>query len=241
MGGLRTINGFDSYDANTWSKNLPDIEARIQTLTVDSVPWTEQTGPINAGDPIPPIAENKWYLDRYNKILYLNVGNGQDANTKTIQIKTYFNFWGEWATQTEMVSNELFQLFNSTINISLRYVKIPILIFGNPTVTSINMELQSLRGGLPSGKVLAVSNSALSTVDWGANPDTLFFLHFLFNDYGIRANTDYALVLKALGTFNDSNHLAWGRLDLVYLNGVPTDMDQITTGGNRFAIIGTKL
>ena len=105
MGGLRTLTGFDSYDVNTWSKNLPDIEGRIQTLTVDSVVWTEQTAPTIPGDTIPPLEENKWFLDRYNKILYLNVGNGQDANTKTIQIKTYFTYWGEWATQTELNNN----------------------------------------------------------------------------------------------------------------------------------------
>ena len=71
MGALQTIVGFNSYDANTWQKSLPDIESRIYKVYVDSVEWTEQTAPTVEGGQIPPIEENKWYLDRYNKIFYI--------------------------------------------------------------------------------------------------------------------------------------------------------------------------
>lgn len=239
MGGLRTLSGFTNYDANTWEKTLPDIESRIQYLTVNGNTWTEQTAPTVAGGPIPPISENKWYLDRYNKVLYLNVGNGNDANHYTIEIKTYFTLWGEWGTQTELSNNEIYQIFNSPSNISLRYIKIPIFILGNPSLTSIKLQVQSLRNGLPSGMALSTSEEALSYCPWASN--TLYFVHFLFDDYGIRASTDYSIVLKASGTFNSSNHIAWGKLDLLYLTGLPTDMNQITEGGQRYAIIGTRL
>jgi hypothetical protein len=239
MGGLRTITGFTNYDVNTWEKSLPDIESRIQTLTVDGTPWTEQTAPTVAGGPIPPIEENKWFLDRYNKILYLNVGNGNDANDYDIQIKTYFTYWGEWGTQTELNNNELFQIFKSNSNISLRYVIIPIFVFGSPALTEIKLEIQSLRNGIPSGMALSTSESSFSHAPWSSN--TLYYMYFKFNEYGIREDTDYSIVLKANGAFNASNHVAWGKLDLLYLTGLPTDMNQITEGGSRFAIVGTKL
>lgn len=241
MGGLRELKGWNNYDADTYYKDIPDIEARISLVTVDSVTWTEQIGPVSPGQPIPPIAVNKWYLDTNQKRFYINVGAGQDANDKTILIKTFFLLYGEYATQAEMVNNELFQIFHPTINVSLKYLKVPLFLYGNPMISSIYFELQSLRNGIPSGKVLARSDDAFPNIDWQSTANRLIYMWFKFGEYGMRANTDYALVLKAFGNINNSNHIAWGKLDLVYRTGLPTDLNAITEGGQQYAIIGTKL
>lgn len=240
MGQFRMIQGFRNlYDANTWQTTLSNIEANIYQVTVDNVLHTRQTTPTVPGDPIPPLEENRWYLDQFNKIFYINVGNGQDPNTKNIMIRPYYSYWGEWATQTEMTNNELFQRFTPQRNIALKYIIMPILKYNAPTITSVNLELHGSRGGWPTKKVLEVATG--SGYDWTIGSNKIVLTYFKFNDYGLIANTEYTIVLKALGTFDETQHLAWGKLDLVYTDNLPTGMSQITGGGNRFAVIGAKI
>jgi hypothetical protein len=236
MGALRTITGFTRYGStDTWQKQVPEIEARIKTLTSDSVAMTEQIIGLST---IPPINTNRWAFDRFYKIIYIDVGIGEDVNNKTIQVETYFNCFGEWGSQTEYNNNEIFQVFTPKINLSLRYVHIPLIILGNPSLTEIKLQLQSVRNDLPTGIVLAESESALSTI---TGQNKLVTTYFKFDNYGLRASTKYALVLKPTGTLTEINHIAWGKLDYLYNTGIPSDLSEITEGGGRFSIVGIKL
>ena len=236
MGALRTIVGFTRYGAtDTWQKQVPEIEARIETLTSNAVAVTEQ---IIGASIVPPIQNNRWAFDRFNKILYVDVGIGEDVNTKTIQIKTFFNCFGEWGSQTDYNNNKIYQLFTPSINLSMRYAHIPLIIYGNPALSEIKLQIQSVRNDLPTGIVLSESDSALSTI---TGQNKLIVTYFKFQNYGLRASTKYALVLKPTGTLTESNHVSWGRLDHLYTTGISTDLSAITEGGNRFSIVGIKL
>lgn len=241
--GKRSLVGFyNKYNATTWTKKLDDIEAPINKIFINSVELTEKK--TIDGYTYLDLADDEWIFDYLTFEMNIKLPSGTDPNDEVMVMETFFLIIGKYGTNAQLISNEIFQVFKPTVNLFLKYVRIPLFFYstGASGFTNLKMEIRPVDANdLPKDKILATSINDLSTIDFPNKKNTLFDLYFEFNDFGLKANQNYALVLKATDVnFGDNYHLAWLVLEPIYTAGLDIDTSLITEGPLRFSIIGRK-
>lgn len=232
--GRRTISGFISSGINSeYYKTIPDLEARIRTVFEDS---TELINGTANGS----LANGQFYFNNAQKRLYVKTTDASSPVDNVIQIFTYFQAWGAWATQAEINNNELFQVFTANTDYYIRYIRLFVVKKNNPLFTGLKLEIHPVVDNYPASKVLATStnewtNSSINSFDNSASE-----IWFKFNDFAIKNGSDYAIVFKATGTFTADTHLAWMKMKPVYSDTLPNNMNQVGRGSFRYVIIGRE-
>lgn len=230
--GTRSLTDWTPTGINSeYSKALPDIEARVRTVTENGADLVLGTinGSLNAGE---------YFFDYSTKILYVKATGGVDVNTKAMRLYTYYNVFGAWATQAEFNNNEMFAIVKPLSNIYARYFRLFVMKKGNPTFANMRLEIRTELNGYPTSKILATSENVWTDATINAYQNAASEIWFRFNSFGMKKDEKYCIVLKADGTFTENSHVGWLKLDRIYDDGVTDDINAITYGSYRFAVVG---
>jgi hypothetical protein len=240
--GRRTLNGFyNKYSPTVWTKNIPDIESPIYQIFINSVLQTEVKGVLWSA-----LADNEWTFDYLTFEFNIKLPSGIDPNDENVEMKTFFYVVGRWDSLANCANNMLNQVFKPTVNVFLKYVRMPIFFYstGAVGITDLKLEIHPVDSSdIPREKVLATSiNNLMTSLNINSKPNTLFDVYFEFNDFGLKANEKYALVFKPSSStpFSDNFHISWVRLEPVYTAGLTIDRKLVTEGPLRYSIIGRK-
>ena len=230
--GYRTLEGFIfSGTGAEYYKSLPDIESRIRTVF-------EGTTELSAGTAIGSLAQGEYYADYENERLYLRTTDDSNPNIKSISLYTFYLAFGTWGTQTEMTNLELFQTFTPTNNSYIKYIKAFVIKYGNPSFTGLKIDIHPELNNYPTAKVLATPENTFTNSEISSNQNDISEIYFKFDDYAVKATEKYCLVLKATGTFSDSAHISWAKMEPIYTTGLTLDTNLIAQGPYRYSIIG---
>lgn len=117
--------------------------------------------------------------------------------------------FGEWLATSDMSSTRVYQKFIPSENIALQGIRTFIIIYNNPSFTSLNMKLYSNRSGAPAGLISTSTNAPtkaqIITLDHGLKE-----IYFDFNNEVLKADETYHFVLNATGyTGTTTSHIAW--------------------------------
>lgn len=117
--------------------------------------------------------------------------------------------YGEVLLTADFSSTRVFQKFKPSNNMILQGVTTQIIIYNNPTFTSINMKLYANRSGSPAG-LIATSTNSLLKAEIHTQAHAWKNVYFDFADFVLKADDTYHLVLSGSGyTGTASSHIAW--------------------------------
>jgi len=232
--GKRNLEDWINSGINgEYYKIIPDLEARIRAVY-------ENSNPLVLGSGNGALNNGEYYYNHATKRLYSKASDGGDVNTKIIYLATYYQAWGTWATQAELNNNELFQTFEAQTDFYVRYIKIFVMKKGNPIFTNMKLEIHPELENYPTLKVLATSMNVWTNATINSYQNAASEIWFKFNDFAIKNQTKYVMVLKAQGTFDKDSHVSWIKIDPVYDDLLPNTMAQVSKGSHRFVIIGRQ-
>ena len=217
---------------NEYKKTIVDLESRIRTLP-------EGGTELSQGSTIGSLAAGEWLFDENNSQLYVRTTDSGDPNIKNMELLTYYLAYGDWATQAEMDDLELFQIFKPKANLYIRYIKVLIGRRNSPVFTDLKLQIHPEFNNSPTEKILAASTNVWANTDLSSN-DGLAEIWFKFNDYGVKKDDLFCLVMRSSGSFDTTTHFAWLKRDSVYPDGLTDDLTEITSGGFDFKIIGRE-
>lgn len=128
-------------------------------------------------------------------------------------------------------------------SISLDSVQLGLVIYNNPTFTSLNCKIYSDDSGSPR-KLLHTSTTSwlkaqINTLDHGYK-----FVGFSFNKPLLKSSIYYHIVLDGVGYVgNDGSHLAWRQAypDPQYRNGLTLEAANADNHPFEYSIIGAEI
>lgn len=155
-----------------------------------------------------------------------------------------FIVYGERYTTAEMTGTSIYQGIKMNKNVFLRGMRTWVILFNDPTLTSLNMKIYSDNSSNQPGKLIATSSNSIlkSEMLTGSNTYAAREIYFTFNDVSLNANTTYHFVLNGSGYTSAGGstdpHVAWMRawpIPVYKPNGLFDWADFFTSG---FAITG---
>lgn len=234
MGRRTLIDWTDTGSNSEWSKVIVDLEARVRGLAEGGVELAEGSG-------IGVLTAGQWYFDIANSKLYARATDSGDPNSKTMELLTYYLRFGTWATQTEMDNLELFQIFTPTRDMYIRHIRFWIGRRGGPTISNLRLEIHPELSSAPTPFVLAESSKTWTNAEISSSDYSASEIYCTFNDYAVKKDDLYCLVMRAEGTFTESSNFAWLKLDSVYDDTIGSTANAISRGGLDFKIIEREI
>jgi hypothetical protein len=151
--------------------------------------------------------------------------------------------WGDPYTTAEMSNSSRHQKVEFDDNYILKAVRTWVIIYNNPTFTSLNMKVYSDNAGVP-GKLLHTSTnnllkSEIHTLDNGVKE-----IYFDFNEIPVRSGDIYHFVINASGyTGSETSHIAWMKAfpDPVYATGLTVSFSNLLYLPYQLYFIGSEL
>ena len=117
--------------------------------------------------------------------------------------------YGEWLATSDMTSTRVYQKATPSVNMELTGCRTQIIIYNNPSFTSLNMKIYSNRSGAPAGLISTSTNAPLKA-EIHTLSHALKEIYFDFSDVVFKADETYHFVLNATGyTGTTSSHIAW--------------------------------
>jgi hypothetical protein len=132
--------------------------------------------------------------------------------------------YGDQFSTSEMTDTTKSALITFDKNEILIATRIWIVIYNNPTFTSLNMKIYSNDNGSPK-KLIATSTNVQLKADVHTLDNAIKEIWFEFNKVNVKEGDSYHFVLNGSGyTGSDSSHIAWKKAfpDPVYSWGVVT-------------------
>jgi hypothetical protein len=118
-------------------------------------------------------------------------------------------WFGRQYNTGELVKATCYQSFTPTVNISLKALRIYIIVYGDPVLTELKAHIYTSRSSAPYGLLMTSTNSyskaQITTSDNGARE-----IYFEFTPKHLLSGDTYFVTLSATSyTGNDSSHIAW--------------------------------
>lgn len=156
--------------------------------------------------------------------------------------------WGDPITTADMSGNLVYQKLKPNDDIFCLAVRIWVIVYNNPTYTSLSLKLYSedTATTAPGNLILSSDNVQLKAdVCTLANGVKEIWFHFNSpNGIALNTATNYYFVLNAVGYTGDaSSHLAWMKAwpDPVYTTNLSTTVESLAVAPKTIYIIGSRL
>lgn len=122
-------------------------------------------------------------------------------------------FYGRpYYNASEALDKTNYQTFTPNANVFLKALRTWVVVYNDPTFTSLSANVYEDDGGLPGALLMSSSNSHTKASLIGANTNALRGVYFTFtNDIILRSADVYHLVLKWTGAsgFSETAHVGW--------------------------------
>lgn len=118
--------------------------------------------------------------------------------------------WGNPYSTSEATNTIIFQPVVFNDDYILRASRTWIVVYNDPTFTSLNMKIYSNSSANAPKKLLATSTNVQLKADIHTEDNAIKEIWFEFDYFPVQANETYNFVLNASGyTGSDTSHLAW--------------------------------
>lgn len=154
-------------------------------------------------------------------------------------------FGERWAT-SELTDTTKAQKFKPNDDMLLLAVRTWVIVYNNPTYTSLNMKIYSNNAGSP-GTLLHTSDNVQLKADVCTLANGVKEIYFAFNapqGVPLQASDYYHIVINGSGyTGSDSAHLAWMKAfpDPVYQTGISVTFENLAVSPYAMYFIGARL
>ncbi len=152
--------------------------------------------------------------------------------------------WGIPFESGELSNTSKYVSIKFNKDMILKAIRTWIIVYNDPTFTSLNMKIYSCDGSTPNGtpiKLLATSTNALIKSDVHTLANGVKEVWFEFNDLPVNGNDYYNVVLNGVGYVPTANsHLAWMQAfpDPVYRDGLTINMTKLNRMPYALYVIG---
>jgi hypothetical protein len=143
----------------------------------------------------------------------------------------------------ELVASTCYQPFVLNQSISLKAIRLTVILYNNPTLTGLQAHIYSNRGGVPYGLIASSTNdwdkSEISTYDNAARQ-----IYFEFSQRHLNGSDTYHIVLTSdTYTGTDSSHIAWklNFPDGIYTNDMTEQVRYLNVWPQELVFIGSEL
>jgi hypothetical protein len=160
------------------------------------------------------------------------------------------NWFAKMYATGELTSSTCYQGFTPNVNISLKAIRLWLVVYNNPVLTGLRANIYANRSSSPAGLIFSSTNTWDTSdilTDGTTNPYGYKEIYFEFTPRQLLGTETYYVSLSATSyTGTDSSHIAWvhSLLDPLYAASVTRTDQQVknlATWPQYLALIGAEV